>query len=124
MLGAEKNREKHITGAFTFVSQDVFIDQLIEAYLEMRQLPEDAEYKLYVQLNFLDSVAKSLLFNYLTLLASVSKRKNFPNLKIHFLYNWQDEDMEELGLFLAEQLVDTIHLCQIDEDDQKPMRVA
>jgi hypothetical protein len=117
-------RKKHITGAFTFISQDALASQLIDVYYEMKELPADSTYRLYIHFDFLDSKATKLLFRLLTILDYASKKKNMPVLKVHFLYNWEDEQMEELGHILADHLTDTVHLCQVDNDTLGRMRVA
>ena len=124
MPNLNKPRKKHIAGAFTFISQDALANQLVDIYYEMKQLPSDSTYRLYLHLDFLDTKATKLLFRILTILDNISKRNSFPNLKIHYLYNWEDEDTEELGLILSEHLEDTIHLCQIDRNLTNKMRVA
>lgn len=118
-------RKKHISGAYSFVSQDELASQLIDVYFEMKQLPPKSVYRLYVHFDFLDSKAKRLLFRLLTILDTASKKATMPSLRIHFLYHWEDEDMEELGLILSEHLAeDAVHLCQVDHNVLKNMRVA
>ena len=124
MRTSKNPRKKYINGAFTFISQDALASQLIDVYYEMKQLPADSTYRLYIQFDFLDSKAKKLIFRMLTILNSVSKKNSFPRLKIHYLYQWEDEDMEELGLLMAEHLVDSVHLCQVDNNVRKNMRVV
>jgi hypothetical protein len=124
MPSPHKPHKKHVSGAFTFISQDALASQLIDVYYEMKELQADSTYRLYIHFDFLDSKATKLLFRLLTILDSASKKKSMPSLKIHFLYNWEDEDMEELGLILAEHLTDSVHLCQVDNNVLRGMRVA
>lgn len=119
------SRKMHVSGAFTFISQDKLVTQLIEVYFEMKQLGPSEVYQLYVHFDFLDSKAKKLLFRFLTILDSASKKQNMPSLKVNYLYQWEDEEMEELGCILAEHLSsDTVHLCQVDQSVLRTMRVA
>lgn len=119
------SKKMHVSGAFTFVSQDELVSQLIEVYFEMKQLGPNEVYRLYVHFDFLDSKAKKLLFRFLSILDSASKKQNMPSLKVHYLYHWEDEEMEELGIILAEHLsTDTVHLCQVDQSMLRTMRVA
>jgi hypothetical protein len=75
--------------------------------------------------DFLDSKAKKLLFRFLSILDSASNKGSMPSLKVHYLYQWEDEDMEELGSLLAEHLSpDRVHLCQVDHSVLSTMRVA
>jgi hypothetical protein len=118
-------RKMHISGAFSFISQDNLASQLIDVYFEMKQLPPESVYRLYVHFDFLDSKAKKLIFRFLTILDAASKKASMPSLRIHFLYNWENDDMQELGYILAEHLsADTVHVCQVDHNVLKSMRVA
>jgi hypothetical protein len=115
----------HISGAFTFISQDELVSKLIDVYFEMKQLRPDQVYRLYLHFDFLDSKAKKLLFRFLFILDSASNKESMPILKVHYLYQWEDEDMEELGSLLAEHLSSNrVHLCQVDSTVLKSKRVS
>ena len=119
------SRKMHVSGAFTFISQDKLVSQLIDVYFEMKQLRPNQTYRLYLHFDFLDSKAKKLLFRFLSILDSASNKDSMPTLKIHFLYQWEDEDMEELGSLLAEHLSPyRVHNCQVDQSVLRTMWVA
>lgn len=114
----------HISGAYTFISQDELASQLVDVYYEMKQLHSDQFYRLYVHFDFLDSKAKKLLLRFLSILDSASKKESMPTLRIHYLYSWDDEDMEELGLILADSLTDSVRICQVDSSVLRSTWVA
>ncbi len=103
-----------IEGAYTFISMDDLASQFVDVYLNMRQMDENSTYRLCLSINFLDSNATRILFRFLRILNACSAKPGFPQLKITFLYDWKDEHMEDLGLFLAEQLAGSLNLQQID----------
>lgn len=117
-------KKRHISGAYTFISQDELASQLIDVYYEMKQLHSDQLYRLYVHFDFLDSKAKKLLLRFLSILDSASKKESMPTLRIHYLYSWDDEDMEELGLILADSLTDSVRICQVDSSVLRSTWVA
>jgi hypothetical protein len=41
-------------------------------------------------------------------------KPGFPELKITYLYDWQDEHIEEFGLLLAEEFAGSLNLKQVD----------
>ena len=103
-----------IEGAYTFISMDDLASQLVEVYFDMKQLDESNTYRLYLSINFLDSNATRMLFRFLRILNACSAKPGFPKLKVTYLYDWKDEHMEDLGLFLAEQFADSLNLQQIE----------
>jgi hypothetical protein len=117
-------KKMHISGAYTFISQDELASQLVDVYYEMKQLYSDQLYRLYVHFDFLDSKAKKVLLRFLSILDSASKKESMPTLRIHYLYSWDDEDMEELGLILADSLTDSVRICQVDSSVLRSTWVA
>lgn len=109
-----QKHEAIVEGAYTFVSADDLASQFVDIYLEMKQMDASSNYRLYLSFNFLDSKATLLLFRFLRILNNCSLRPDFPKLKVTYLYDWKDEDIEELGIFLADQFADSVHLKQID----------
>ena len=103
-----------ISGAYTFISMDDLATQFVDVYLGMRQMDENSTYRLSICINFIDSNATRILFRFLRILNACSAKPGFPKLKVTYLYDWKDEYMEDLGLFLAEEFADSMNLQQIE----------
>jgi hypothetical protein len=98
----------------TFKSLDLLADKLVDMYCSVQMSIPNTILRVEFELPLLDSRGKIMLIQFMKALDTINAKTNTGNVEIDWRYQYEDEDMEELGELIEELTSLNVHMIQTE----------
>lgn len=98
----------------TFKSLDLLADKLVDMYCSVQMSTLGTHLRVEFELPILGTRGKRLLMQFMKALDKINAKPNTGNVEIDWKYQYEDEDMEELGELIEELTSLNVHMIQTE----------
>ncbi len=97
-----------------FKTLDLLADKLVDMYCSVQMSTPGTHLRVEFELPILGTRGKRLLMQFMKALDKINAKPNTGNVEIDWRYQYEDEDMEELGELIEELTSLNVHMIQTE----------